>query len=171
MKMKIRSYAFIFLFFLCSFVLHAGGQMYSSSVPEDAPPEFKQIVLEGRIIAQAIGKKISGFSSSGKTFRVRVMEFYCSEKESGFGDFWKQNLLHFLDNGQQSAFTLTVNDSETPDFIVCGEIVNAGGYTRIYTQLMKRDASTIIANWVADFSVRNIYDEFFYEMLSSGLNS
>ena len=168
--MKSRFFAVTFLYFLCSFVLYAGGLPENFSAPADTPPGFEPIIREGSIVAEAIGKKVTDISP-GRTPLIKIEKFLYQRNNPELGDFWGTNLLFFLSAGKQRGFLATSYDRGIPDYIVSGEIVMAGNSSRIYTQLMKREDSSIIASWVNDFTVKYIYDESFSDAESSGLSA
>ena len=167
MKMKIRSYVFIFLFFLCSFVLHAGGQTEELSIPENSPSVFKVIDSESRILVGEIIKEMSKFSSSGNMPFLQVSEFvFKDERLSGLGTLWKQNLQLFLGSGKQQEFMLTASP-EIPDFVVCGEIARMETDIHVYTQIVNRADFSIIESWINRFPRNDMNIELLNTIKSS----
>jgi hypothetical protein len=154
MREKIRVCVLICMGLVCA----AGAASQGLTAVEAAPasPAVTDIDAEGHKLAGLIGRRISALTSSGeKPLRVRVEEFSNGGIRSAFGSLWTQNLISALGNLENRNFTVTL-DTAPPsaaftDFILAGQIIEAGPIVRVVTRLVKTEGRELAASWSTDF--------------------
>jgi hypothetical protein len=147
---KIRLCLFILMGFLCTAASPAQGlTVVEAETPDSAP--LAGIDAEALKLAETIGGRISA-SAAGQPLRVRVAEFTGSGGlGSPFSVLWTQNLINALINLHSGSFTLTSDSAASADFIINGQIIEAGPVVRVVTRLVKRADYSFVAGWNTDF--------------------
>ncbi|MDR1316273.1 MAG: hypothetical protein LBK13_05310, partial [Spirochaetales bacterium] len=117
------------------------------------PASLADIDAEGLKLAALIGQRLSALAGSApQPPRIRIDEFPDNGSRSILGRLWAQNLMGGLANLANRGFTLTLDPAPSScDFILSGEIIEAGPTIRIITRLVKTKEHELAAIWNTDF--------------------
>ncbi|MDR1932003.1 MAG: PPC domain-containing protein [Spirochaetales bacterium] len=135
--------------FICTAAIQAQGL---SVVEGAAPASLADIDSEVLKLARPIESRLSALTvAGGQPLRVRVDEFSGGGPRSSFSALWRQTLINALVNLEGRSFTLTLDPATSSvDFILAGEIIEAGPVVRVFTRLVKARDYSLAASWNTD---------------------
>jgi hypothetical protein len=174
MTKSFRLFVPVLLICVCTVALHAqsSSRVQPPAAAAPAPVSLADIDPESAKLAVAVGGRLTLLRYGSPPVIVRIADFSMGEHLPPLGILWAQNLAHALSNltaAENRGWTLIHDHSVSAvNYIISGEIIQAGQTVRVFTRIIKADDHSLIASWTTDLQAGPLLDDLLVVASSSG---
>ncbi|MDR2501277.1 MAG: hypothetical protein LBD37_09430 [Treponema sp.] len=102
-------------------------------------------------VAARINLRLNNQIQAGAPVQVSVGSFSWQDSAVPLGGLWAMNLSRDLANASSRQYDVLAPGSGGGNWLVCGEIIEAGGILRVYTRLIRQKDQALNGVWNTDF--------------------